>query len=213
MLRPVLVACENSQEITGRLIESGINAYSCDVLPCSGPYPEKHLQFDVRECLWFKWSAVIAHPPCTFLTSSNTYIGRGCSKYTPKEAIDLRKQAIEFFMLFTRLPCRYAIENPVGIMSRLYRKPDQYIQPYEYGDDASKKTCLWLQEFPPLIPDPADYVQPRIVDNKKRWANQTDSGQNRLPPSEERSNIRSKTYPGIARAIVEQWFLSPQRRK
>ena len=96
-MKPVLIACENSQQITKRLVQKGIDAYSCDILPCNGPFPERHIQDDVRKVLYpCIWSAVIGRPPCTFLTSANTYLKRGCSKYTPEEAIILREQAIDF---------------------------------------------------------------------------------------------------------------------
>ena len=100
---------------------------------------------------------------------------------------------------------RIAIENPVGCISTRIRKYDQMVQPYEYGDDASKRTCLWLKGLPKLQPNPGDYVSPRMVDGKPRWANQTDSGQNRLGPSDTRWKERSKTYPGIAKAMAEAW--------
>ena len=208
----ILVACEESQAVCIEFRKRGHEAYSCDLLPCSGGHPEWHIQDDVMNVLRHdiispftcEWDMVIAFPTCTFLTSANTYINRGCSKYTPEQAIELRKNAIMFFEFFTYLKNSFvAIENPIGIMSNLYRKPDQIIQPYQFGHDASKSTCLWLKNLPLLAP--TQYVEPRIIGGKKRWGNQTDSGQNKLAPSEQRSTIRSKTYEGIARAMAEQW--------
>lgn len=114
-----------------------------------------------------------------------------------------REKAIEFWFRIWKADCsKICIENPVGVISR-YVKPTQYIQPYEYGEDASKKTCLWLKGLPPL--KPTKYVEPRIVEGKKRWGNQTDSGQNRLPPSASRGHDRSLTYQGWADAMASQW--------
>jgi hypothetical protein len=124
--------------------------------------------------------------------------------WTWKGREEEQQQSIDFFMALYNAPCKYvAAENPVGIMSSIFRKPDQIIQPYEYGDNASKKTCLWLKGLPKL--QPTDYTPPRIVNGANRWANQTDSGQNRLGPSEGRAKERAKTYQGIADAMAKQW--------
>lgn len=139
----ILLACEESQSVTIEMRKLGHEAFSCDLLPCSGGHPEWHLQQDVTELLKQKWDMIIAFPPCTFLTSSNTYISRGCSKYTAEQAIYLRKDAVDFFMMFTQLNCeKVVIENPIGIMSKLFTKPDQIIQPYQFGHPESKSTCL-----------------------------------------------------------------------
>jgi hypothetical protein len=106
-------------------------------------------------------------------------------------------------MVFTHLCCKWAIENPIGTMSRRYREPDQIIQPYQFGEDASKATCLWLHGLPVLLP--TRRIPGRIVDGREWWSNQTDSGQNKLPPSKHRAADRSRTYPGIADAMAEQW--------
>ena len=130
-------------------------------------------------------------------------------KLRVKKREEDQQKAIEFFMQFTKLKCKWCIENPIGIMSTKYRPPDQYIQPYQFGDNASKKTGLWLNGLPALIP--TKEIAPRLVTDaktgkvRKRWANQTDSGQNRLGPSCDRWKIRSKTYEGIAKAMAEQW--------
>jgi hypothetical protein len=178
--------------------ERGHEAWSCDLEPTRGKYVDYHLQEDVLEVIdKYYWDMVIAFPPCTHLTVA-------CSRlWKIKRELGQQQEAEEFFMQFVDCAPYWAIENPVGRMSTAYRKPDQIIQPYEFGHDASKKTCLWLGNLPPL--DGSDYVEPRMVDGLPRWANQTDSGQNRLPPSEDRAMMRSETYDGIAAAMALQW--------
>jgi hypothetical protein len=143
----ILLACEESQVVCEEFRKLGHEAYSCDILPTSGKHPEWHLQQDVLPLLELDWDMIIAFPPCTHLAVSG-------SKYFAEKIADGRQQSgIDFFMQFTDLPCKkVAIENPVGIMSSKYRKPDQIIQPYEFGEDASKKTCLWLKGLPLLKP-------------------------------------------------------------
>lgn len=145
------------------------------------------------------WDLMIAHPPCDYLCVSGMHwTKRGLRD--PK----LTEDALDFVRLLMDAPVqRIAIENPVGVISTRIRRPDQIIQPYQYGHDASKKTCLWLRNLPPLRP--TGFVEPRVVDGKERWANQTDSGQNRLGPSEDRWKERSRTYEGIAKAMAKQW--------
>lgn len=193
----VLVACESSGTVRDAFAARGHNAWSCDLLPSQG----KHLQGDVREFLGQDWDLLIAHPPCTYLSVSGMH-------WTTRGLRDpqLTEDALAFVRLLMdcNIP-RICIENPVSVISSRIRKPDQYIQPYEFGHDASKKTCLWLKNLPSLQKCPTQYVQPRTVDGKFRWANQTDSGQNRLGPSEDRWQLRSKTYEGIATAMAEQW--------
>lgn len=195
----VLVACESSGVVREAFRALGHSAYSCDLLPAEDG-SDYHIQQDVREVVRYDtWDLMIAHPPCTYLSSSGMH-------WTARGLRDpmLTESAIGFFMLFTRTEIPHvAIENPVGVMSTRYRKPDQYIQPYQFGEDASKKTGLWLHDLPPLVP--TEYVEPRLVNGKARWSNQTDSGQNRLGPSSDRWKIRSSTYPGIAKAMAEQW--------
>jgi site-specific DNA-cytosine methylase len=158
-----------------------------------------HYQCDVTEILDHGWDLLIAHPPCTYLSVSGMHwTTRGLRD--PK----LTEDALDFVRLFMDAPIeRIAIENPVSIISSRIRKPDQIIQPYQFGHDASKKTCLWLKGLPLL--KPTQMVEPRIVNGKQRWANQTDSGQNKLPPSKDRWKLRSKTYEGIANAMAAQW--------
>lgn len=149
----VLVACEESQVVCKEFRKLGHEAYGCDILPCSGGRPEWHIQGDVVPLLSEQWDMIIAFPPCTYLTVSNTYLKRGCSKYTAEEAKQLQKDGVDFFMLFTNINCsKVAIENPIRVMSTYYRKPDQVIQPWMFGEDASKQTCLWLKGLPLLKP-------------------------------------------------------------
>lgn len=193
----ILVACESSGTVRRSFRDRGFDAWSCDLLP-SDDDSRYHICDDVLKIIHDTWDLVIAHPPCTYLCSS----GLHWNKRRPKRAESTR-QAIDFFLEFTKLKCRWAIENPIGCMSSAYRRPDQVIQPYQFGHDASKSTCLWLNNLPVLLP--TKHVKPRIVNGKPRFSNQTDSGQNALPPSKERWKIRSKTYEGIAKAMAKQW--------
>jgi hypothetical protein len=157
-----------------------------------------HYQGDILARLCDYWDLVIAHPPCTYLCVS----GLHWNGRRPERA-KLTEDAARFFMVFTHLCCKWAIENPIGTMSRRYREPDQIIQPYQFGEDASKATCLWLHGLPVLLP--TRRIPGRIVDGREWWSDQTDSGQNKLPPSKHRAADRSRTYPGIADAMAEQW--------
>ena len=183
----VLVACEESQAVTKELRRLGHEAYSCDIQPCSGGHPEWHLQVDALELLKMKWDMIIAHPPCTHLCSS------GARWFTEgKKPWSLQNEASEFFMRFANSDCpRIAIENPIGVMSTKYRKPDQIIQPWQYGHGETKATCLWLKGLPKLVPT-------EIVEGREHRIH-------RMPPGPERAKMRSKTFPGIARAMAEQW--------
>lgn len=191
----VLVACEFSGIVCRAFREHGHEAYSCDLLPAD-PYNPHHIQADVREFLDRGWDLMIAHPPCTHLSVS------GARWF--KDKLAEQEDALEFvrFLMLADIP-RICIENPVGIISTRICKPSQIIQPYNFGHDASKKTCLWLKNLPLLLP--TKFVPPREVNGKARWSNQTDSGQNRLGPSEDRWAKRSVTYLGIAEAMAEQW--------
>jgi len=193
----VLVGCEVSGVIRDAFRALGHEAYSCDLKPSSSPY---HIQGDIRELADRRWRLAILHPDCRYLAVSGAHL------FNKPGRRELQREAIDFFMWCVNFPAdMVAVENPISIMSTVYRKPDQYIQPYQFGDDASKNTCLWLLNLPPLEINPADYVQPRIVNGKKRWANQTDSGQNRLGPSPTRAADRAQTYPGPAKAMAIQW--------
>lgn len=217
----VLVACELSGIIRDAFRDRGHDAWSCDLLP-SDADNRFHIQRDARLVLNDGWDLMIAHPPCNHLCSS------GARWFKEKRADGRQQVAVKFFMVFTEADIsKVVIENPVGIMSTQYRKPDQIIQPYEYGHPESKRTCLWLKGLPLLEPtkimEPEYYTLPdgtEYRDKKSKgyskthycpeklapqWANRTLSGQNKLGPSALRSKIRSMTYPGIAAAMAEQW--------
>ena len=194
----VLVACEYSGTVRNAFVRAGHYALSCDLLPSDSPIGD-HYQGNVLDILDHGWDLMIAHPPCTYLCSS----GLHWNKRRPERA-QQTEEALDFVRLLMDAPIpKIAVENPIGCISTRIRKPDQTIQPYQFGDDASKSTCLWLKGLPPLRP--TKFVEPRMVNGKPRWANQTDSGQNRLPPSADRWKIRSETYVGIAEAMVSQW--------
>jgi hypothetical protein len=186
----VLVACEESQVVTIEFRKMGIEAYSCDIIPCSGGHPEWHLQKDVISILKQKWDMIISFPPCTHLSVS------GARWFKQKREDGRQQEAIEFFLRFTKLDCKSSIENPIGIMSSIYRKPDQIIHPWQFGHGEVKSTCLWLNGLPKL-----KYTN--IVDGRDQriW---------KMSPSNNRSRERSKTYTGIARAMADQWGESLQ---
>lgn len=193
----VLVACEYSGAVRDAFRALGHFALSCDLLPSDVPGP--HYQGDVSDVLGAGWDLMIAHPPCTYLSVSGMH-------WTRRGLRDpqLTEDALSFVRLLMNAPIpRIAVENPISIISSRIRKPDQIVQPWQYGHDASKATCLWLKELPLLTP--TQIIEPRIVDGRKRWSNQTDSGQNRLSPSVDRWKIRSATFPGIAQAMAKQW--------
>lgn len=204
----ILVACEESQIVTKFLRSLGHEAYSSDILDCSGGHPEWHLKGDVRVILNQHWDMIIAFPPCTYLTvTGNRWFN--VEKYGVKAITRkmLREQAVEFFMLFANHKCeRIAIENPVGIMSTRWRKADQIINPYEFGDAFEKRTCLWLKGLPKLKPTDIVEVPPRTVYKSGKsmpswYANAVNLSK------EERSKMRSKTFPGIAEAMAKQWSI------
>lgn len=202
----VLIACEESQEVCKAFRELGHEAYSCDILDCSGGHPEWHIKGDVTPLLKEKWDMIIAFPPCTFLTvTGNRWFN--VERYGDKaiQRAKDREDGINFFMLFANANCdKIAIENPVGIMSTVWKKPTQIIQPYMFGEYAEKKTCLWLKGLPPL--EPTNIVEPP---KRKQFA----SGKS-MPewyaeawklPKEERAKLRSKTFHGVALAMAKQW--------
>jgi hypothetical protein len=201
----VLVACESSRKVAREFEARGWFALSCDLLPSD--VPGMHFAGDCRALLALGWDLMVAHPPCTYLTSSGMH-------WTTRGLRDpqLTEDALAFVRLLIDAPIpRIAIENPAGRIGTAIRKADQYVQPYEFGDDASKRTGLWLKGLPCLVLDPAQRLPGRIVGTDKRgkpierWSNQTDSGQNRLPPSADRWKKRSETFGGIARAMADQW--------
>lgn len=239
----ILIACEESQRVCTEFRKLGFNAFSCDLLKCSGGHPEWHFNCDVFEIIKNKggvlqsgesvfingdWDLMVAHPPCTFLAVS------GARWYYHPEDKDLpieqrrphpnfptrakdREEGKQFFLALANTEIEHiAIENPIGIMNTQWRKPEQIVQPYYFGDEASKSTCLWLKNLPLLKPT-------KIV-GKGEWI--TLSSGKRLPKwysdalvksktAEERRNLRSKTFPGFAKAIAEQWgdFLISEANK
>lgn len=224
-----LIACEESQTICTALRKLGWEAYSCDIQECSGGHPEWHICEDViplvngnctfttrdgqQHTIIGKWDLLIAHPPCTYLTvTGNRWFN--VEKYGDKavKRIQDREEAVEFFMVFANADCDHiCIENPVGIMSTRWRKSDQIIQPWMFGDAFEKKTCLWLKGLTPLVETNVVAPEPR-----KEFA----SGNTMPPwyaeawhlPAEERSRLRSKTFQGIADAIAEQFTKQIQQK-
>lgn len=219
----VLVACEYSGRVRDAFIRAGHEAMSCDLLPTDVAGP--HYQGDVRDVIQDGWDLMVAHPPCTYLSVSGMHwTTRGLRD--PK----LTEDALDFVRLLMDAPIdRIAVENPVSVISSRIRPPDQIINPYEFGHDASKKTCLWLKGLPKLTP--TDLIKPRWAccgielpegvgkhgcpncngekAARPRWGNQTASGQNKLAPSADRWKIRSETYAGIAQAMADQWGSRP----
>jgi site-specific DNA-cytosine methylase len=182
----ILVACEESQTVTKAFRAKGHEAFSCDIISCSGGHPEWHIQADVTGYIEREWDMVIAFPPCTDLAVS------GARHFAEKRKDGRQQRSINFFMLFANCSCpRVAIENPVGIMSSMWRTPDQIIQPWQFGHGETKATCLWLKGLPLLKPT-------NIVEGREQriW---------KMPPSADRAKLRSKTYDGIALAMAEQW--------
>lgn len=209
----VLLACEESQRVCIEFRRLGHEAYSCDILPCSGGHPEWHIQDDVTRHL-SGWDMIIAFPPCTHLAVS------GAMHFEKKRNDGRQKEAIEFFSLFLHLDCpRVAVENPVNIISGNYiqkwfpdlakkydlpRKPSQVIQPYYFGDPFEKKTCLWLKGLPELKATDIVNVPERVVFESGKSMPKWYADLWKLPPKE-RSEMRSKTFPGVAKAMAEQW--------
>lgn len=192
----ILCACEESQAVTIQLRALGHLAYSCDIQDCSGGFPEWHIKGDCIPLLSEGWDMIIAFPPCTYLSYA------GNRHLSQSGRLQKREEAADFFMKFVNAPCdRICIENPVGYMNTIYRKPDQVIYPYMFGDNYMKRTCLWLKNLPRLEPT---YQQPKPepfyiqANGKKRYWVETVSGS-------ERQKIRSKTFPGIAAAMAFQF--------
>jgi hypothetical protein len=229
----ILVACEESQAVTREFRRLGHEAYSCDLLPCSGGHPEWHFNCDVLRVIGDgggtlqngrkvsgrrKWDMMVAHPPCTYLAVSGAqwyyhpedrelpvHLRRPHPKY-PTRSAD-REDALAFFMALANAPVeRIAVENPIGIVSSHWRKPDQVVHPWMFGDEASKATCLWLKNLPPLAPT-------RIVGKGERILFKSGKSQPKwysdafvkAKSHEERRTMRSKTFEGMARAMAEQW--------
>ena len=208
----VLVACEESQAVTKEFRKLGHEAYSCDLIPCSGGHPEWHIQGDaLKESRSGKYDLMIAHPPCTFLSvSGNRWLyNKDGSKN--QERWENRKKALNFVQELMDAPIKYiAIENPISVISSQIRKPNQIVQPYMFGDSASKKTCLWTKNLPLL-------VSTEIVDKGEFFEWKDKKGKKKRQPlwyynafinsksDQERRSLRSKTFPGIAKAIANQY--------
>ena len=219
----VLIACEESQRVCIEFRKKSHNAYSCDLLNCSGGHPEWHIKGNVIHVMdkpysfetqdgelhsfeVEKWDMIIAFPPCTYLTNTgNRWFNiekYGCDA---KLRYFHRVKAIDFFLQFVMENCpKIAIENPIGIMSGVFRKPDQIIHPYMFGEPERKATCLWLKGLPSL--KPTNIVEPNIVKYKNGKGTDSPWHMDTMKlPKEERSRERSKTFPGIAHAMAEQW--------
>ncbi len=197
----VLIACEESQEVCKAFRNLGHEAYSCDVMPCSGGNPDWHIKADVLTQLNSGWDLMIAHPPCTHLSVS------GARHFKKKIASGEQQEGIDFFMALINADIpMIAVENPICIMSSKYRKPDQIIQPYEHGHSVSKSTCLWLKGLPKLKPT-------KIVDKGefKEWIDKNGKKKRQhlwyynALRQKNTGALRSKTFPGIAKAMAEQW--------
>jgi hypothetical protein len=208
----VLIACEESQAVTKAFRALGHEAFSCDLLPCSGGHPEWHYQQDVFEVIDKGWDLMIAHPPCTYLAVSGARWLYNKDGSPNEERFYNQKQALDFVELLMNAKInKIAIENPISVISSAIRKPDQIIQPYMFGDSASKSTCLWLKNLPKL--------EPTNIVNKgefKEWEDKKtgkikrqalwyyEALQQSKTPSERRT-LRSKTFKGIAEAMANQW--------
>lgn len=204
----ILVACEESQAVTIELRKLGHEAFSCDLLPCSGEHPEWHFQEDMFEVIKRekKFDMMIAFPPCTDLAVS------GARHFERKRADGSQQKSIEFFMSVINATIDFiAVENPIGIMSGIYRKPDQIIHPYHFGDKASKSTCLWLKGLPKLqhtnIVEKGEFKEwtDKKTGKLKRQALWYYEALQKAKTPEQRRTLRSKTFPGIAKAMAEQW--------
>lgn len=232
----VLVACEESQAVTKELRALGHEAYSCDLLPCSGGHPEWHFNMDVFKVIEGKggilqngkklkikgnWDLMIAHPPCTFLAVSGArwyyhpednklpFEERRPHPRFPNRAND-REEALEFFIKLLEAPIdKIAVENPVGIVSTRYKKPNQIVHPWMFGDEASKATCLWLKNLPFLEPTNIVGKGERVVlSSGKSLPKWYSDALVQSKSSAERRTMRSKTFEGLARAMAEQWTIS-----
>jgi site-specific DNA-cytosine methylase len=211
-MKRVLVACEESQAVTLAFRKLGFEAYSCDILPCSGGHPEFHYQQDVFEVIDKGWDLMIAHPPCTYLSVSGARHMYNKDGSVNEERYENQRQALLFVykLMVANIP-RIAIENPISVISSKLRKPDQIIQPYHFGDSASKSTCLWLHNLPKLVPtnivDKGEFKE--WIDSKtgkpKRQAMWYYEALQKAKSPAERRSLRSKTFQGIADAMAEQW--------
>lgn len=209
----VLVACEESQAVTKAFRKLGHAAYSCDTEPCSGGHPEWHFQMDVTELLKQDWDMILAFPPCTFLTNAGTrhFSRRINPEHKVLKREENREKAKNFFMLFVNCKCeKVAVENPIGYMNRVYRKPDQIIHPYYFGEPVQKRTCLWLKGLPLLqptniLPKPKPEYFCKGEKCKGKAINWCEGIKGTTGGQKGRAKARSKTFQGIATAMAEQW--------
>jgi site-specific DNA-cytosine methylase len=208
----ILIACEESQAVTKEFRALGHDAYSCDILPCSGGHPEWHLQGDVFKYINQGWDLMIAHPPCTYLSVSGARHLYNKDKTPNIERYKNQAEALDFVKKLMEVNIeKIAIENPISVISSHIRKPDQIIQPYMFGDCASKSTCLWLKGLPKLKPtnivDKGEFME--WVDKKtnkvKRQALWYYQALQQAKTPQERRTLRSKTFKGIAEAMANQW--------
>lgn len=213
----ILIACEESQAVCIEFRKRGHEAFSCDIQECSGGHPEWHLQQDIFEVIGQNWDLMIAFPPCTHLAVS------GAPHFAQKRKDGIQQQGIDFFMAMINADIpKIAVENPIGIMSNIYRRPNQIIQPYYFGDPFQKSTCLWLKNLPPLYHNSEPNLFDSNVTHTKdkgeffEWVDGKTGIKKKQPQwyydafinaktKEERSKLRSKTFPGIARAMATQW--------
>ena len=200
----VLLACEESQAVCMEFRKLGHEAFSCDIMDCTGPKPEWHLKGDVLEIINKGWDLMIAFPPCTHLAVS------GSRHFKTKIEDGRQQQGIDFFMKMVLAPIeKIAIENPIGIMSSVYRKPDQIIHPYYFGDSYSKSTCLWLKNLNPLVHVKSSPLFPEEITHVDKGEFVTFSSGKRMAKwyneASGNGHLRSKTFPGIAKAMAEQW--------
>jgi hypothetical protein len=210
----VLVGCEESQAVTIELRKLGIEAFSCDIQECSGGHPEWHYQTDIFEVFELGWDAMICFQPCTHLAVS------GAAWFEQKRKDGRQQQGIDFFMAMVNAPIKHiAIENPMGIMSTIYKKPTQIIQPYYFGDEFQKTTCLWLKNLPPLYHNATPNLFDDVVTHTNKgeffeWVDKKTGKKKKQPKwyadafmynKELIGKMRSKTFPGIAKAMATQW--------
>ena len=223
----VLIACEESQAVCKEMRRLGHVAYSCDILPCSGGHPEWHVQGDclplingncefrtmdgAEHRIEGRWDLLIGHPPCTYLTvTGNRWLNVDKYGEQAKQRWKEREKAIAFFGRLYKADCEHiAIENPIGCMSTALRKPDQIISPWMFGDNVEKRTCLWLKGLPPLIPiveqrPEMEWHEWKTPDGRQKRQNEW-YYQTRCLPHADRARAASKTFPGIAKAMAEQW--------
>ena len=212
----ILVACEESQAITKEFRKLGHEAFSCDLLPCSGGHPEWHYQQDVFEVIDKGWDMMIAHPPCTFLAVSGARWLYNKDGTKNQERWQNQTEALDFVQRLMDAPIRkIAIENPISVISSHIRKPDQIVQPWQFGDKAQKSTCLWLKNLPKLKPTDIvekgefiEFISKKGVKKKQpKWY--FEALKNAKTP-EERRTLRSKTFKGMAEAIADQWGQIPK---